>query len=101
MFQKPLKKEEQTRTGAVREEKEQSWCCKLKIFFLQSAAQRAQHPLPDNPQPIPEGLVDMKKHLHNLFCKILDSMKKNLHSEPQKCRTYSRLSEGESIRAVS
>ncbi|XP_030299696.1 tripartite motif-containing protein 35-like [Sparus aurata] len=48
------------------------------LSFLQrykSAAEGAQQPLPDDPQPVPGGLIDMEKHLNNLPAAILDRIK--------------------------
>ncbi|XP_036927418.1 tripartite motif-containing protein 35-like [Acanthopagrus latus] len=49
------------------------------LSFLQrykSAAEGAQQLLPDDPQPVPGGLIDMEKHLNNLSIEILESIKK-------------------------
>ena len=48
------------------------------LLFLQSyksAAEGAQQPLPDDPQPVAGGLIDMEKHLNNLPAAILDRIK--------------------------
>lgn len=109
-LQKLLKEEKQARIGAVRkEERQKSQTMKRKsealsrdiaalsntvrateevlraedLSFLQgyrSAAQTAQHSLPDVPQPTPGGLIDMDKHLNNLSYETLDSMKKKVTS---------------------
>ena len=49
------------------------------LLFLQSyksAAEVVQQPLPDDPQPVPGGLINIAKHLNNLSIKILESIKK-------------------------
>uniref|UniRef100_A0A671W4F1 RING-type domain-containing protein n=1 Tax=Sparus aurata TaxID=8175 RepID=A0A671W4F1_SPAAU len=106
MLSKFLKEEEEARLCVVRKEKmEKIQIMKIKsaalsretaalsdrirateevlraedLSFLQrykSAAEGAKQPLPDDPQPVPGGLIDMEKHLNNLSIKILESIKK-------------------------
>lgn len=102
-----LKEEEQARIGAVRkEERQKSLTMRRKsdalsrdiaalsdrvrateevlraedLSFLQGYRSAAQHCLPDIPQPTPGVLIDKDKHLNNLSCKTLDSMKKKVPS---------------------
>lgn len=61
------------------------------LMFLQSyktVIQNGQSPLPDDPQPIPGGLIDMNKHLNNLHCKVLDIVKKEVTSPPTRNTIY-------------
>ncbi len=110
MLQKFLRKEEEVRIGAVREEKKhKSQMMKRKIealsreiadlsdkirateevlkatdlFFLQNyktATEVVQFSLLEVPEPIP-ALIDMAKHLNNLSFAVLGSMKAMISTE--------------------